>query len=300
MNFPAETRTLDPEPVDGKAWLERDDIALPAVPLLPVVTRSVSLLTLLLQDSAVDLELASSVVGVDPGLAFGTLYLANRERKEDCDPIWQLPQAIVAAGREALELLLQRCPRIESWKDPAARARAGKLAEDAVVRACIMHFLARELGSANPRKSYLCGLLFEVPALAQLSSPPVSQTALLSMMCRTLPSGIVRAAVAKPTGNKEDGTSDPLVATALAADAVLRAKAATAESADSIRQLTDRPFWLCWKQADALQRAALLNRCGDVAEWARASLRGADPWAFMARLERCRPWEEQRWKACAH
>ncbi len=291
MDLPAEAPALPQQYGAGTARLECDAPVLPAVPLLPVVTRCVSLLTLLLQDAAVDLELASSVVALDPGLTFGTLYLANRERKAGDDAIWQLPQAMVAAGCEWLAQLLQACPRVESSSNAATRKRLAKLVEDAVVRACVTHFLARELGSASPRKSYLCGLLFEVPVLAKLSSPPVSQTELLPAMCRTLPAGVVRAAMAKAFEDAQLGTSDPLVATVLAAEAIVRARAVMAEWPETIQELADAPLWLCWEQTDALERTALLARCGDVAEWASASLRSIEPWQFMARLERRQPWE---------
>src|ERR1035438_3192530 len=60
---------------------------------LELTARSASLLNLLLQDGAVDLELTSSVVALDPGLAFTTLQLANRERREEDELIWQFPLA---------------------------------------------------------------------------------------------------------------------------------------------------------------------------------------------------------------
>src|SRR5271165_4320094 len=86
-----------------------------AVPFLslPILSRSAALLALLLQDGTVDLELTSSVVGLDPGLAFGILQAANLERNGDAE-IWQFPLAVVAAGCDRLLTMVNCAPKVES------------------------------------------------------------------------------------------------------------------------------------------------------------------------------------------
>jgi hypothetical protein len=249
-----------------------------------------SLLTLLLKDGAVDLELAGAVIGLDPGLAFGTLQLANRERVEGEDPIWQLPLAVVAAGREALQQLLQRAPRIECGYS-GKQGRLSKLVANATARASVAHLLARELEGSIPRKAYLSGLLFELPAIVRLGAPAISQAALLSSMCRTLPAAMVRAAMVGMADDGELAPSDPLLAIVLIADAVLGAEAEPSSEPASLEELAGSPLWHCWTATDGQQRKFLLAHCCKMARWARASLHDMDPWEFMARLERRNPWE---------
>ena len=63
------------------------------------------------------------------------------------------------------------------WIIGAARSRRfaqsvlQSLITEAVLRACVAHSLARELGSCSPRKCFLSGLLFDLPALVTLSVP---------------------------------------------------------------------------------------------------------------------------------
>ena len=89
MDYPVQIRDCDESPgafpVQPSCDTCSDGATLPAV-LLPLRTHSASLLTLLFQDGAVDLELANSVVALDPGLAFATLQLANRDRCGENSP----------------------------------------------------------------------------------------------------------------------------------------------------------------------------------------------------------------------
>src|ERR1035441_7969629 len=91
MDSAARPATLDHRSsyADGLTLLRGPDCESSVLPLLclPILTRSASLLNLLLQDGAVDLELTSSVVALDPGLAFTTLQLANRESREEDEVI---------------------------------------------------------------------------------------------------------------------------------------------------------------------------------------------------------------------
>ncbi len=119
MDCPAPTReSMDPwPPAPQPAAMPARRSDLPAV-VLPLLTRSSGLLNLLFQDGTVDLELASSVVALDPGLAFGTLQLANRDRVGKSNPIWLFPLAVVAAGRDLMLQLVNQAPRIESGARP--------------------------------------------------------------------------------------------------------------------------------------------------------------------------------------
>jgi hypothetical protein len=289
MNLAAHARTLVHQPVAGGATGKGESYAQAAVLVLPLGTRCASLLTLLLQDGAVDLELASSVVALDPGLAFGTLQLANGNRNEGSDPVWQLPMALVAAGREALQQLVQRAPKIEASNPASNRTRLSNLTSGAVMRACVAHLLARELGGCNPRKSYLSGLLLELPALARFASPVASQVQLLATMCGALPAGIIRAAMGT-TAEEENRPTDPLAAAALIADAVIRARAEGLPTG-AMEELASTPLWHYWNETDTRQRTALLGHCCETAKWASAKLGHMDPWEFMARLERHNVWE---------
>lgn len=294
MNFAIPVRPLARRPAVLEGTADPNASLYPGKPfslLLPLLTRSVSLLTLLLQDGAVDVELASAAIALDPGLAFGTLQLANRDRAEGDDPIWQLPLAVVAAGREALLQLLQRAPRIECSGNAAKQTRLCRLVTNAVARAAAAHLLARELGNSMPRKSYLSGLLFELPAIVRLAAPAISQAALLSTMCHTLPAAMVRAAMARMADDEQEPPGDPLLGIVLIADAVLAAEAEPASLTAALEELADSPLWHCWPATGAGQRNFLLGRCCEMANWAKANLHGLDPWEFMARLERRNPWE---------
>jgi len=258
--------------------------------VLPVLTRSAGLLNVLLQDNAVDLDLASSVAALDPGLAFGILQLANAEFS-DREPVWQLPAAVVAAGREPLQQFIDCAPRVELRARPDPRKRLPRLAHDAVVLGCVAHLLARELGRCHPRKSFLGGLLLAVPEMAGFVVPQHDgyKPRLLSVMCRSLPSGIVKAAMADPSDDAVE--DDPLVATILLAQAVLREKADGASGEGGFAALADAPLWRCWPGVLTGQRVSLLNCCSAVADWAGWNLYRTDPWEFMAKVERAQPCE---------
>jgi hypothetical protein len=256
---------------------------------LPILQRSMSFLKLLLQDGAIDLELASSVVALDPGLAYGTLRLANQDLPDDCDRIWQLPLAVVTAGRDALEQLLTTTVQVT----PCALSKQApmeKLISDAVARACVAQLLARELGSPHPRKCFLSGLVLELPAMARLSIPAglISPAVMVPDMCHSLPAAIVRAVLAHC--GEERSPTDTMVAMVLIADAVLRALSSS-NPAPRLQELSARSLWRPWGGMSQLQRSGLLNRCCEMARWAAGNVYGMDPWNFMARLERPKAWE---------
>src|SRR5579875_563586 len=285
MHLVAQTRVLTRQPVLDIAVSEGEVYSRSSLLLLPVLTRSASLLTLLLQDGAVDLDLASAVAGLDPGLAFGALQAANRQRGEGTEPIWQLPLAVVAAGRGAIAQLIERAPRIEDCANAGKRLRLSQQVTKAVVRGCVAHLLARELGRCQPRKAYLAGLLLELPALARLASPETSQVALFSTLCHTLPAAVVKAAMAARENDSEEDPGEPIVAIALIAQAVLQLHAVGSELAAWLEDLASRPLWGYWRETEARQRVALLSHCCGMAMWAAGNLRSLDPWEVMARLE---------------
>ncbi|HUI82838.1 MAG TPA: HDOD domain-containing protein [Candidatus Binatia bacterium] len=264
----------------------------PALPefVLPAVTRSASLLGALLDDSALDVELAGSVLALDPGLAFGTLQLANRERRRE--PVWELPLALVAAGRDELQYLVYRTPQIQSFPDVTRRSCLQLLVLNAALRACAAHFLAQKLGSCPPRKAFLAGLLLELPALMTLglSQPPGCRAKLLSAMCRSLPAPMVTAAMAR-TDRAGDEPRDPLLALVLIADQLLQARNGAAASSGMREELAARPLWSCWRETGARRRSALLGACEALLGWASANLYRMQPWEFVQALEQARSWE---------
>lgn len=255
--------------------------------VLPVLSRSVSLLTLLLQNGAVDLELASSVVGLDPAMAFATLQLANRRNGAGGDRIWQLPLAVVQAGRGPLRHFVQYAPTIESAGNLAQRARLQTTACNAVVRACVAYHVTRELGTCNPHKAFLFALLFRLPLWGRCAlGPEGSPAVVLSTMGRILPGSIVTGVMAGDTGS--GATADPLLAAVLIADAVVKAQP---EGFDRLLQeLASSSLWDGGNSVDLGRRRELLNHAFEVAAWAAASLHRMDPWEFMARLESRNSW----------
>ena len=247
---------------------------------LPILARSVALLRVLLQDGIVDLELVSSVIALDPGLTYRVLQLANRDLPDDRDRIWQLPLAIVTAGRENLDELLDEAWQIE-FVD-SERSVAQSLITEAVLRAALAQALACELASCSPRKCFLSGLLFELPALVTFSDPVRidSHAMLLSDMCHSLPVAIVRAALAEIASKA--GPTDSMSAIVLIAQELLQA----GRLGDlSLEDLAGQPFWRPWSSLPMLQRRKILYRCSAIMAWVSKNLYHVHPWEFMAQLE---------------
>jgi hypothetical protein len=261
--------------------------------MLPLLNRSARLLGLLFQDGTVDLELASSVVALDPGLAFATLQLANRDRGSQSHPIWLFPLAVVAAGRDLMLHLASRAPRIASWAAPKRGAQLRQLYGDAVLRAAVAQLLSRELADGDPRKSFLAGLLLQLPAMVKAALPgdAISPTALLSTMCSTLPSAIVTAALAGPASADQYDPLAPVGAIARIADSLITSRARGPSGPVPLESLAAGPLWRFWDQTDGRQRCCLLAHCRELANWAADNLYKMDPWEFMARLERHKSWE---------
>lgn len=253
---------------------------------LPILPRSASFLELLLQHAAVDLELASAVIALDPGLAYGTLRLANRALTDDCNRIWQFPVAVVSAGKGALEGLVANAPR--SRNERGKPERLERLISDAVSRACVAQVLSRELGSCHPRMCFLAGLLLELPVLASLSflSPAVYPATMIADMCHSLPAAIVRAVFAC---RDLDRNADCMTAIALIGDAVLQARSYP-DPGSRLRELSSSALWSPWSGTSQLQRSRLLRGCFETAGWAAANLYSVDPWNFMAKLENPKAW----------
>lgn len=260
--------------------------------VLPLLTRSASLMVLLLQDGAIDLELTSSVVALDPGLAFNALQLANLDRHGEGEPLWQFPLALVAAGREALLELVSRAARLDAQESGTGKERLPRLYCRAVVRASMAQFLSSELAQGQPKKSFLAGLLFEVAAVVKSTTPaaePVSQAELLSTMCRCLPAAVVTAALGSPLANRHIAP-DPVVAVARMADALLPVAANEPASAAKSEELAAQSLPI-WNDLDLPQRCALLGCADKLGRWAVANLDRTDPWEFLAKLERRKVWE---------
>src|SRR5271166_1149872 len=196
----------------GLSALRDSRLCQPDLPILglPVLTRSAALLTLLLQDGTVDLELTSSVVALDPGLAFGTLQVANLERSGK-DEIWQLPLAVVAAGCERLLDMVNCALKVESNYDCGTSAKLRQLYLCCVQRACIAELLTNLLGGANPKQSYVAGLFLGLPGVSTPSSPTSSvlSVALRSALWGGLSANVLTAD-AGPSTNPGEHRSNPV------------------------------------------------------------------------------------------
>jgi hypothetical protein len=253
--------------------------------VVPILPRSAMLLNLLLQDEPIDLELASAIVALDPGLAFAVLQLANPIEGDSGDSVWQFPEAIVTTGREELQRLVNRVPRVNGLERPGTRRCSPELVQNAAVRACVAYWLARALGRSNPRKGFLGGLLLDLPQMVSWNLPPGNgyRIRLLSVLCHCLPSSIVKAMMADGEDVRDCG---PTAAITFLANASL-AVGGPASRMD----LAALPAWQYWPELDARQRSALLESSAELASWARASVYRVDPWEFMSRMERRRPWE---------
>lgn len=256
---------------------------------LSILQRSASLLRMLLQDGVIDLELASSVIALDPGLTYGTLQLANRDLRDDCDRIWQLPPAVITAGRDALCQLLESSVQI-GCIGSSRRGQLFKLTSDAVSRACVAYFLARELGSCHPRKCFLAGLMLEFPVMVRLSCPArlTSPAMLVPDMCHSLPAVIVKAILARQAREKSHG--EGIVALALLADEILPAPPGPGAEA-WLEELSGGPLWRPWAGISQVQRSRLLKQSRQLTTWVAENLYVMNPWHFMARLERSKAWE---------
>ena len=267
----------------------RDEGFLASIPrlrfVLPVLARSANFLELLLQEPAIDVELTSSVVLLDPGLAFNVLQLANPEAADE-NFLWQLSGALVAAGRERMLNLLECVPRISLESRSATGRKLLRLAQTAVARGCVARMLARELGGCHARKSFLTGLLFELPAMIKLACPDENgdEIRLQPWLQGSLPGRLTQGATEDlegPACNQE-----ALLATTRIAEALLRR-----ETIGAPANAAGLDAWHPWPGLTMSRRHALLDRCCKLALWAEANVYRLHPWDFVSRLERQNPWE---------
>jgi len=267
---------------------------------VPILTRSGALLTLLLQDGIVDLELTSSVVALDPGLAFCTLQLANLEARGEAEVVWDFPSAVVGSGCDRLLQLLNRAPRVESSFARGTGAKLRQCCSRAVIRACVAELLAKRLGNGDPRQSYLAGLLFELPEILGMAgfahSTPL-RAALQAAMCGCLPAEVFTAITTaaqhpgKNTGG-QDGANRGMAATVLLADSLLGAKQPEISQQEYLMErLAPGPLWTSGDPISVGERHRLLGDCCEMAKWSASNLPRLAPWEFTARLQRRKSWE---------
>ncbi len=275
----------------GLAALHNSRLCQPDLPILglPVLTRSAALLTLLLQDGTVDLELTNSVVALDPGLAFGTLQVANLERNGEGE-IWQLPLAVVAAGCDRLLAMVNCAPKVESSYDCGTSAKLRQLYVRAVQRACIAELLTKGLGDANPKQSYVAGLLFGLPGILNLDRrDPVRSVALKSPLSVRV-SADLPAVVATPSSRT--GEHNAVAASVLIAHRLLEISGGKfPESFRELEDLTASPLWEAGDERTSRQRCQLLSQGCKLGKWAAANALRLSPWEFMTRLHRHKSWE---------
>ena len=257
------------------------------VPGLPVLSRSAALLALLLQDGTVDLELTSSVVALDPGLAFGTLQLANLERNGEGE-VWQLPLAVVAAGCDRLLEMVNSALKVESNYDCGTSARFRRLYLRAVQRACLAEFFASELGNANPKQAYVAGLLFGLPGT---QGRKASQSRAFSVEASAKLSGTLPARVGigpSVTGEEHNAVA----ASVLLANGLLELlENEKAEPSWQMQRLAASPLWSSREELTSRERNQLLVQGSNLAKWAAANAPRLSPWEFMTRLCRHKSWE---------
>ena len=266
---------------------------------VPILTRSGALLTLLLQDGIVDLELTSSVVALDPGLAFCTLQLANLEARGEAEVVWDFPSAVVGSGCDRLLQLLNRAPRVESSFARATGAKLRQCCSRAVMRACVAELLAKRLGNGDPRQSYLTGLLFELPEILGMAgfahSTPL-RAALQAAMRGCLPDEVFTAITAAQHRDKNTdgqyGANRGMAATVLLADSLLGAKQPEiSQQACLMERLAPGPLWTSGDPISVGERHRLLGDCCEMAKWSANNLPRLAPWEFTARLQRRKSWE---------
>jgi hypothetical protein len=284
-----------PATLDQRSWTAD---GLPLL-CLPILTRSASLLCLLLQDGAVDLELTSSVVALDPGLGFTALQLANRGRRDEDKAIWQFPLAVVAGGQHRLLQAVNQAPKVESYSSIRTRTELRQLWVRAVVRACLARVLSQQAGGGNPRQAFLGGLLFELPTLVELAFPcsRAAQLELQAASRESLPPEI-DAAIAQARRHTrahtytEEQAQSSLSASLLLAELLLECMAREpSQGSAKSRDLAASSVWHCWEETSQCQRHRLLDGCCALAKWAAANAPTMNPWEFIARLERSKGWE---------
>jgi len=276
----------------GLAALCGSRLCPPEIPMpgLPILSRSAALLALLLQDGTVDLELTSSVVALDPGLAFGTLYLANLERNGQVE-IWLFPLAVVAAGCDRLLAMVNGSRKVESSYDCGTSGKFRQLYLRCVQRACIAEWLTSVLGNANPRQAYVVGLLSGLPGMVSMAGAEGLE--LSDVATATLPrgflGGMLSTAAAVSGGAAE---CSPVTSSVLLADALLGLPGTDApESSAAVRELTGSPLWRAWEAGSTRERCRILGQACRLAKWAGANTPRLSPWDFVARLHRRKSWE---------
>ncbi len=249
---------------------------------LPILSRSAALLTLLLQDGTVDLELTSSVIALDPGLAFGTLQAANLERSNG--EVWQLPLAVVAAGCESLLIILNGALKLESSYDYGTGAKLRQLYVRGVQRGCIAELLTSFLGHANPRQSYVAGLLFDLPDILSLA-----QTGSRDHPCY-LKSATPDCLLASTLSANAD--LNPVTASVLLANGLLEIPgSATADSSPQLQSLASSSLWGAGDACSTRERCQFLAQGSRLGSWAALNALRLSPWEFMTRLRRHKSWE---------
>jgi len=286
-SFPHRANPAGPPPRVCDAGYEPFE---PSILDLPILTRSAELLNLLLQDGTVDLDLASSVVSLDAGLAFMVLQLANRDRGTGDVAIWQLPMAIVAGGQQRILRSLNRAPRIETALGPRIGAHLLQLSVRAVVRGAIAQVVAVQLGGVNLRQAFLGGLLFELPGMVQMTAGSRSlalQRVLRTALDESLPPELATVIADGSAERERPRTS--LAAAIVLADAF--SEHALGKSSPGNGKLDDWAQWQCGQAGNAGQWHRLTDRCFQLARWVAANVQTIAPWEFAAKVGRNSDWE---------
>jgi len=251
----------------------------------PILSRSAALLNLLLQDGTVDLELTCSVIALDPGLAFGTLQAANPEGNNS--GIWQLPQAVVAAGCERLLLVVNRALKLESNYDLGTSMKLRQIYLRGLQRGCIAELLTNLLGNANPGQSYLAGLLFGLPEIFTLAKADGHHPSY--DLNSAIPHCLLACTMPAPDASANPG---PTVASVLLANELLEiTEWRSPEFSRQLQSLVSSALWETWDGCNAHERCRLLEQGIKLGRWAAANAPRLSPWEFMTRLHRHKSWD---------
>lgn len=253
---------------------------------LPILTRSAALLTLLLDDAAVDVELVNSIVVLDPGLAFATLQLASPDGEAATGVSHSLPLAVVAAGRDQLLEVVRRASLLDAGLTSDAKAHLQRLFLRSARRACVALFLGRELGDVEPDQCYLAGLLSNLPGMVALTANRDLVLAQITLQ-KALRSSLqpeVFAAISEAAATSPKRPCSAISASLSIANSML--EPADGEDPRHLATLAASPLWAPWASTTLHRRTLLLGKCCAVAAWAAAQVQRLAPWEFATRLQR--------------
>ena len=243
--------------------------------IAPILTRSKVLLELLLSQPVVELELVSSVVSLDPGLAYNTWRLTQQQAWNA--PIWSIPLLVVTAGTDDLLRLVRMSPEVQSNRDeeqPPAWVPS-------VLRGVAARTAARLLGRAECDSAYLAGLLWDFPGTdissnCQLRSPAAEDKIERSRLCNSL------AIDFRESWHDRMSVEDMTPVLEIAMAITLDEAGGTSTSACPV---SDTERTAVWPGVTPQRQREIMVRCRSVTSWAANNVFRLSPWEFWKQLE---------------